>query len=637
MKLQEVTLYESRSHRVLKESWQDLNEWQKSYINDFERRLYPIILEMQQVFEAELTPQQIDAVFKNAETVAMQGGANRTGLGKAGDTVARGAKLTADAARVVKQKYDEIKKSALDSGPVEKFDQKFEDLKSQIREKLGGDDSKVVQTIEQMGQWAKDNPGKASIVVAALTVVASVGAGASFAPIAAGVLTSASKLLKGEKLSKSIVAGLEVGAVSWLAGQAIDAIGDTLASMAEKAVIEPVTDMTLEVDKLYSINGWMPENMNYNFKYDLITTNEALAEKFVEAFDKANRAYNAGQYDLAKETFELLQSVADQATNDAIANMSDDAFAKLVGDPTSIKQAFDQVFGGLQSAAAAAAAGAASYDKEGKPVDDEGNPVTDETAKKEESIDLNIEFDRYLQEAGFADMIKGAGAKVTQGAKAAGGAIAKGAKAAGKELGNKATYNKMMSAWKRAGKPTDTGSIINILQSLGMDADQIQQVGQEQNVELKVKNVGDSDQAPSKVQTSPEPTNQKPNSSSIQPGSKQKINGKEYEWKGALWSDLATGRPLGVQAAINLGLPNPKLDPVVAAIKKAGPDVIKLVIDQINSKGVKAGTAGAQKAKQAGALGTEKLPAAQNQKTTRTVAQKSKAGIVRPGTVPSKP
>jgi hypothetical protein len=636
MKLQEVTLYESRSHRVLKEGWQDLNEWQKNYINDFERQMYPIILEMQKVFEAELTPQQIDAIFKNAETVAMQGGANRTGIGKAGDTVAKGAKLTADAARVVKQKYDEIKNAALDSGPVEKFDQKFEDLKSQIREKLGGDDSKVVQTIEQMGQWAKDNPGKASIVVAALTVVASVGAGASFAPIAAGVLTSASKLLKGEKLSKSIVAGLEVGAVSWLAGQAIDAIGDTLASMAEKAVIEPVTDMTLEVDKLYSINGWMPENMNYNFKYDLITTNEALAEKFVEAFDKANRAYSAGQYDLAKETFELLQTVADQATNDAIANMSDDAFAKLVGDPTSIKQAFDQVFGGLQSAAAAAAAGAASYDKEGKPVDDEGNPVTDETAKKEESIDLNKEFDRYLQEAGFADMIKGAGAKVAQGAKAAGGAIAKGAKAAGKELGNKATYNKMMSAWKKAGKPSDTGSIINILQGLGMSPEQIQSVGDEQGVELKAKNVGDADEP---VATDTPTTNPADDSTAqgkdaapaaqIKPGDTKEIKGKTYKWEGALWTDTSTGRSVGIQAAVSLGLPNPKIDPVRDAIKAAGPNVIKLVIDQINSKGVKAGTKDAQKAKAAGAKGTEELPAAQN--------EKPKAGIAKPGTVAAKP
>ena len=636
MKLQEVTLYESRSHRVLKEGWQDLNEWQKNYINDFERQLTPIILEMQKVFEAELTPQQIDAIFKNAETVAMSGDSNRTGLGKAGDSVAKGAKLTADAARVVKQKYDEIKNAALDSAPVEKFDQKFEDLKTQIREKLGGDDSKVVQTIEQMGQWAKDNPGKASIVIAALTVVASVGAGASFAPIAAGVLTSASKLLKGEKLSKSIVAGLEVGAVSWLAGQAIDAIGDTLASMTEKAVIEPMNQFRGSVDKFYSVNGWMPDNLNYSFEFDLVTPNEELANKFVEALGKAHRAYDAGQFDLAKETFALLENIADQATNEAIATMSDDQFAQLVGDPTSIKQAFDQVFGGLQSAAAAAAAGAASYDKEGKPVDDQGNPVTDDTAKqKEESINLNSEFDRYLQEAGFADMIKGAGAKVAQGAKAAGGAIAKGAKAAGKELGNKATYNKMMSAWKKAGEPTDTGSIINILQGLGMSSDQIQSVGSEQGVELTAKNVGDPEERPQdnaqkSAQTDAEPQDnaQKSAQAPIQKGDTKELNGKTYKWMGATWSDTSTGRPVGVQASINMGLPHPKIDPVVAVIKKAGPEVIKLVIDQINSKGVKAGTKDAQVAKKAGAKGTQELPAAQN---------KPKAGIAKPGTVAPKP
>ena len=52
----------------------------------------------------------------------------------------------------------------------------------------------------------------------------------------------------------------------------------------------------------------------------------------------------------------------------------------------------------------------------------------------------------------------------------------------------------MMSAWKKAGEPTDTGSIINILQGMGMTPDQISQVGQEQGVELKAKNVGDPDE-----------------------------------------------------------------------------------------------------------------------------------------------
>ena len=205
----------------------------------------------------------------------------------------------------------------------------------------------------------------------------------------------------------------------------------------------------------------------------------------------------------------------------------------------------------------------------------------------------------------------------------------------------------MMSAWKKAGKPSDTGSIINILQGLGMSTDLIGQVGQEQGVDLKSKNVGDPDEpsttdsptSDTKATADPAADKSSTPTAQIKPGDTKEIKGKTYKWEGALWTDTSTGKSVGIQSAVNLGLPNPKIDPVVAAIKKAGPNVIKLVVDQINSKGVKAGTAGAQKAKAAGAKGTEELPAAQNEKpkTTKRVAQKSKAGIARPGTVAPKP
>ena len=44
MKLAEVTLYENKSHRILKEGWQDLTESQQNLQLRFERELFLQVL-----------------------------------------------------------------------------------------------------------------------------------------------------------------------------------------------------------------------------------------------------------------------------------------------------------------------------------------------------------------------------------------------------------------------------------------------------------------------------------------------------------------------------------------------------------------------------------------------------------------
>ena len=743
MKLQEVALYENRSHRVLKEGWHDLTEWQQNYVSDFERQLTPLLNEMARLYEAELTAQQIDAIFKNAETVAMSGGNNRTALGKGGDAVAAGAKATADTAKLIKQKYDEIKKAALNSGPVGEFDQKFEDLKKQIREKMGGDDAKAVQLIDKMGQWAKDNPGKASIVVAALTALAGLTVvSTAYIPVVVGVLNMSMKLLKGERLSKSIISGLEAGVLTYIAGKTLEAIGGAIGKVAD-----------LQVDQLsHSGNDYYRVNVGNGLPdvyagYDLISPDASQINQFQSAWGKAAQLWERGSFDAAQNAFNQLEALATEITNNTLANSSAEQIKMLYGGASDISTAITDSMTAIKTVAAAGVAGAKEFNDKGVPVDENGNEIAVEPgdlvkskagnikaagtdrkataidpgdkqgrddirkAAAEESVDMEAEFDRYISEAGFADMIKGVSANAAKSRKNASDAISKGAKAVGKELGNKATYRKMMSAWKKAGEPTDTGSIINILQGLGMDPEQIQSVGDEQGVELKAKNVGDpetpaakpaaktaqgntsepaddsaaqggsaagaDDSAPAAEPGSVvkgasgqdviagvdgKPTNVKPNdkkgiaaikkAAAAQGGGAAKggaakggaapktktvakgevvkgKDGKEYRWEGALYTDLDTGRTVGTQAVVDMGLPHPRIDPVRDAVKAAGPDVIALVLDQISSKGVKAGTKDAQVAKKAGAKGTQALPSAQ--------AKQAKAGIAKPGTVAPKP
>ena len=270
---------------------------------------------------------------------------------------------------------------------------------------------------------------------------------------------------------------------------------------------------------------------------------------------------------------------------------------------------------------------------------------------KKESLSMEERFEMFLMEKDPAqgelplDNPNSMGAKAKRGIGSAlgkvGGAIKKGAgavagaaKSAGKELGNKVTYNKLMKSWKDAGSPTDSASVMNILQDAGLSNDQITTIGKENKVDLKPKTQPKADatgtatpqtggtpaqggdataqagspQADAPAQSQPA-GNAEVKPSAIKKGQTMKANdGNEYKWMGALWVNTATNKPIGIMPSMKAGLPNPKLDPIIAAAKK-DPKLAKLIKQQIASKGVEAGSAGAQKAAQAGVKGTEKLDA----------------------------
>ena len=75
---------------------------------------------------------------------------------------------------------------------------------------------------------------------------------------------------------------------------------------------------------------------------------------------------------------------------------------------------------------------------------------------------------------------KAVGAKAAQGAKAAGAAIGKGARKAGagiagaaKQVTTAVTAEKLMTAWKKAGSPTDSDEVYNVIKGLGVNDDVI--------------------------------------------------------------------------------------------------------------------------------------------------------------------
>jgi hypothetical protein len=690
MRLDEVTLYENRSHRILKEGYQDLTEAQKLYQSRFEKELWPLLEQFTKLAEAELTKQQIMDIFSGAEEVAMASGDNKTIAGKVGAGAAAAAKLPVEIAKKVDAKINELGRMAQNAGPVKNADAKFEELKKQIA--ANNSDSKIVQGVQKISDWAKANPGKASIAVGILTTIAAFAGGPAGGAAAGLVLRASKDLLQGEKLSTAVGKSVKTAAYGALAGAAIKGLTDNMIdniAVGSEAEANAMMDgfekanFTAAVDKAVADAGFdsgvldgaqnlqLSGNINaFNFNYDLTMTADQVSQyKALSDAAASAKAFSPEYYEAAgklhgflsttqqanADLTALARTVADIPKDMLTGDQLDAAIAVLDNADEAIKTLTD--VGGAVGAAAQGALATVDDKNKGmhkvKPIDPEEKKQLELSLKgggmnepKEESLSMEERFELYLLEADPAqgelplDNPNSLGAKLKRGAKGLAGKAAgavKGAassavgavKQGAKDLGNKVTANKLMKTWQSMGEPTDSGSIANILQDAGLSNDQIQQIGQTRKVELKpdaqssaqdtAQDGADAqDTAQSGTDTAQKGTDSEQPAAKkgpavkdgpVEKGTVMNKGGKDYRWEGALWVDVETNKPLGVQASFDAGLPNPKFTAIIAAAKK-DPELAKLIKDQLMAKGVKAATADAQKAKQAGVTGTEKLKTA---------------------------
>ena len=650
MKLQEVTGYNSRTAKILTEGYQDLTEAQVLYLGKWEKELWPLLEEYTKLAEAELTKDQINDIFNGAEQVAMDSGDNKTVAGKVGAGAAAVAKLPVDMAKKVDAKITELGKMAKNAGPVKNADQKFKDLKQQIM--ANKPDSKIVQGIVKVSDCAKANPGKASLAVGILTAIAAFAGGPVGGAAAGLILRSTNELLKGADLSTAIGKSIKTAAYGALAGWALDGIGDWLEGLRVDAIpydkAPGLTTLEVGFTKSFEVPGFssikelgsmvVPEDQVGEFTRLLNAMQDATAATgsttdpgaldafnelwtFAKTFDKADFI---ADMNLQNEVAKAIAVANDQflsnleMANSAIAAVAQGSI-QGAGEKGAFKVGGDEVQPGDVVTSAAGNKKIAGVDSKATAVDPSDLAGRANIMKKAgESIDMEAEFERYLAEAGFMDKLKGAAGKV-------GGAI----KQTAKNIGNKVTADKLMKTWKSMGEPTDSGSIANILQDAGLSDEQIKSIGQTSKVALDpaeepAADASGTDTAQKGAQTD-EPTvdtdgDGKPDAPAakkgpavkdgpIAKGTVQNKGGKDYRWEGALWVDVETNKALGVQASFDMGLPNPKFEPIIAAAKK-DPELAKLIKAQLTAKGVKPATAGAQKAAQAGVKGDVQLKTA---------------------------
>ena len=108
MRIVDAISYDNRTSRILTEGYQELTESQKIYLGRWEKELWPLLEEFQKVSEANLTADEIQAIFKGAEKQSIASGDNKTLTGKVGSAVGSVAKLPVDIAKKVDAKINKL-------------------------------------------------------------------------------------------------------------------------------------------------------------------------------------------------------------------------------------------------------------------------------------------------------------------------------------------------------------------------------------------------------------------------------------------------------------------------------------------------------------------------------------------------
>lgn len=311
----------------------------RRYINLIEEAESNTVLEMRDLFvayalnkhyisEAMLTESRIDeaAIWDKVKKAA--GGAI-SGIKSANDAV------------------NQLGAMAQNTKPVQDFDNKFEALKQKIASKLP---AKAVETITQYGEWAKKNPVKQSLILAAIGAIATLAMGPGL--LAGGgvglILGAANKLLKGEKLS-SAVGGAVKGAV----------VGGALGAIANMGIGE-LTKTFGQVD-VSAIPG-MKQFTQIKINGIPTVMTKADAKTFQDTWDASMKIARMGN---PADAFKNLESLKASVLNPQYFKSIQDQLAgnealktQAVQGAQQITKMISQIGAALQGAATGAAAGA---------------------------------------------------------------------------------------------------------------------------------------------------------------------------------------------------------------------------------------------------------------------------------------
>ena len=435
-------LIENNNHRqLLRESCDGLTLEQRRIVEGIYNEFVPLI-------EASLTADQINQIFSTVEKSATAAGGNRTMLGKAVDVPGQ-----------VNDVINKVGKYLQDTTPVKFMDQKFEDLKA----KVGAKFPKLDTQLTGLGTWMKENPGKSAAIIGLLTVLASLAGGPVGGAIAGQALRGAAELIKGEKLSTAVGKGVKTAVFGFLSGKAFEMLGDFAETLSIKQI--PFGPESAGFEEV-SIGGFTKTMTAPGMEWtrSIPEVDVIVDQEMAGSLRAAMNMLNAGG-DSANEGFEQLSSIAKIInSSDYRQNIIDtlEVTRKELIKNDSLTQFISATANGLQAVSqGAVAASTGSEKKESYYV--QTRPLSEGQ--------VYLVFDRVvkLNEGPIWDKVKGAAGKAV-------GAVAQKAGQIGTNLTTKITADKLNSAWKKAGSPTDSEEVAKILTAAGVGDDIVKQV-----------------------------------------------------------------------------------------------------------------------------------------------------------------
>jgi hypothetical protein len=450
----------------------------------------------QRIIEAQLTVDQINQLFKSAEQDATAAGGNRTMVGKG-----------KDAATAVNRAWEDLKTKVQNSGPIKSVDAAYDSAAEKLKQATGGDQG-VMKYVEKYRAFAKANPVAQSLIYSALIAAAGISGAGLGGAAALGLFKLVDKLLQGEKFSSAAYAGAKTGALAYGASKVADYfkgpkapegggssglmdITGSQASQAQRAMyqaIEADPSLAKNAGALADIYYDKLADLNPNVDLDYLRSvaDSAGMKLAAGVGDTATSAATNAAGDLARMAPRAaMKAATDQATqminsgqitdyNSALA-ASDKIANALTGQVSGQTQEMirsyvrDQLVatgqnGGWVQSAAQTAAQAASQNSGQLASQAINNFESREfhTSYKLTDADLYFLFSATTQlNEGIWDSIKGTAGKYA-------GKAADWAKTQGTNLTTKVTADKLKSAWLKAGSPTDSDQVYNVMTQAGV-------------------------------------------------------------------------------------------------------------------------------------------------------------------------
>lgn len=426
-----VEQYLQDSRKILKESCNGLTSEQRLVVEGIYSDFIPLI-------EATLTANQVKDIFTAVEKSSIASGQSRTAIDHGVSAAKEANKVLSKAGKWLQ-----------DTAPVKAFDQKFENLKAKVAAKFPD----IADKLEGLGELAKANPGKTAAVVGILTAMAALAGGPVGGAVAGQILRGSVELLKGEKLSTAIGKGIKTAVFGYLAGAALEKVGDMISSVAAKFVPNPGN----------------PDIVNGYFDYTDVVGNAKITHYAKGSFFKPD----AEALDQMGQIFKTAVDPADKAEAwaqyvDLVKKISTPEYTKQIQQATTEYLNNSELYQATQAVTKAiAAAGQGAAQTAGMPGDQKESYYVQTRPLSEGQV--YMVFNRVLTEAGVLDKAKALGGQAL-------GAVAKGASWVGKQATEEITSAKLLANWKMSGSPTDSEELKKFLIDSGVDSTIVDQV-----------------------------------------------------------------------------------------------------------------------------------------------------------------